>query len=90
MLNNAYLLAEIGLLIGSHTAEKEPYKIWQSLEGFFLLNHVDNFRKNALQKIFSVLRKHLSLLFPSPCGSGSSTMEIWRSSRASEKVNSGS
>ena len=35
---------------------------------------------------FEVPADEFDDIFPSPCGSGSSTMEIWRSSRASEKV----
>ena len=47
------------------------------------------FDKEMTFLIVAVAMKPLVFLdvFPSPCGSGSSTMEIWRSSRASEKVN---
>ena len=46
------------------------------------------FDKEMTFLIVAVAMKPLVFLdvFPSPCGSGSSTMEIWRSSRASEKV----
>ena len=46
------------------------------------------FDKEMTFLIVAVAMKPLVFLdvFPSPCGSGSSTMEFWRSSRASEKV----